>query len=697
MSSPHLLRSIDSCQSAPFLHIRLFFLFSALLFLCYANTYHAAWQLDDKPNILANGRIQITELSAEKIWQSMTAKPGSGGFYRPVACVSLALNWFFGGDIVFGYHVVNFLIHLATSWTLFLTLCALFQAPKLKGNYSYNQSIFIAGTAAIFWAVNPVQTQAVTYIVQRMASMAAMFAVLSLYCYLKARIETNNKRKRNCFLLISLAFYVLGFLSKENVFLLPLSIPVIEVLFFSDQFLKSAKTKILIIGGLFICICVFFGFLIRPDGIDFIFNYYENRPFTIMERVLTEQRVLLFYLSLLLYPSPSRLSIDHDVLISSSLFEPWTTAAAICGNAILILGALKFRRKFPFLSLAILFFYLNHIVESTVVPLELVFEHRNYLPSVFLFLPIAQTAGFWVERGYSNKRLLTLTIVLLCIIIGLKGFATFTRNKVWKTEQSLWLDAMAKAPKSARPVATVAILLAWGDHPTPAKLRKALELTERSLSLRMARKLEAEQLGNMASIYDKLGQTEQAIIYYQKALAVAPKKVNNRYNYAKVLIGSGHFESARSELKIILDEGSVHADYLLLLGFTDLWLGETDRALPLLRRALKLSPNRPDILLSIGNCLSSMGYYDRARLFLGLSEKVGGRDVVVSLNRVQNEIFSGDLAKAREAFLRATRLFPLPKILDVLDLSNRSYRSVPLNRQRLKSFIKSEMPLFIFP
>ena len=108
----------------------LFLLFCLILLVSYSNSFQSSWQLDDKPNILKNNRIQLTELSLKQFWQALHAQPGgSDGLYRPVACISLALNWFFGQDKVLGYHIVNFLIHCSTAWLLFLTIRTLFSDP----------------------------------------------------------------------------------------------------------------------------------------------------------------------------------------------------------------------------------------------------------------------------------------------------------------------------------------------------------------------------------------------------------------------------------------------------------------------------------------------------------------------------------------------------------------------------------------
>ncbi len=671
--------------------LRLFILFAVILLASYANSFDAAWQLDDKPNILTNQRLQMSALTPEQVLQSMTAKPGSGGFYRPVACLTLALNWLIGQNDVTGYHIVNFIIHLGTAWLLMLTIRVLLLTPRLKGRYPDGQDLLIAAVAGLLWALNPVQTQAVTYIVQRMASLAALFAVAALYFYLKARLASRASR-RNCFFALALGSFLLGLLSKENVVLLPLSVPLLEYLLFPAAWLQKKSYKRIAVGVfLSVCLCVAAGLLLRADSIDFMINYYANRPFTMGERLLSQQRILLFYLSLLFFPAPWRLSIEHDIVLSTSLFSPWTTAVAIATHGLLIGGALYIGRKKPLPALAILFFYLNHLVESTVLPLELIFEHRNYLPSVFLFLPVALAVNYLVIKWRDDRKRMIATVLATALLFGCLGYATYARNRVWRTEQSLWLDALAKAPNSARPMATLAILMAWGEYPSGAKIRKAIELTERTLSLRMARNLEAEQLGNMASLYAKLGQADQAIAYYHKALAVAPDRVMNRYNLAKTLVGKGQFQSARAELETILNQGAVHADYFLLLGFTDLWQNKPEQALPLLQKALKLAPMRPDILLAIGNNYGAMGYHARARWFLRQAEKAGGQDLIVALNRLQNALAAEDMTLARKVLQRMLGRYALGRIYDALLPSADRYRHAPLQYQYLRAFISAEI------
>ncbi len=229
----------------------LVFLFFLIL-LTYGNTFDASWHLDDYQNITQNQHLhKIKDLNFSTVWDSLHS-PVSQRIFRPVAMLSFAFNWYVGSDHVVGYHIVNLIIHLLTAFFLYLTIFNLLNAPNRKATYQKSAG-FIALLAAVLWAIHPIQTQAVTYIVQRMASMAAMFYVFSLYCYIKARLDSSKKYRIILFLGCGLSF-LLGLGSKENAVTLPIALGLIEVLFFQD--LNDRRTRRicfrgLIAGGMF--------------------------------------------------------------------------------------------------------------------------------------------------------------------------------------------------------------------------------------------------------------------------------------------------------------------------------------------------------------------------------------------------------------------------------------------------------------
>ena len=223
-----------------------FTLLVLLIFLIYSNTFHAAWHLDDKPNILDNDRLHISDLAPRSLWNTFFAKKESGQneFYRPLPSLSFALNWYVGQDNTFGYHLVNIAIHATTAFILYLTTFSLLLAPKLTGRFSGPDVHFIALLSSVLWAVNPIQIQAVTYIVQRMAAMATMYYLLAIYFYVRGRLA-RRPMIQVLFYLGCLVSFLFALMSKENALILPASLCLVEFIFFQDAIgIKKIKTHL---------------------------------------------------------------------------------------------------------------------------------------------------------------------------------------------------------------------------------------------------------------------------------------------------------------------------------------------------------------------------------------------------------------------------------------------------------------------
>jgi tetratricopeptide (TPR) repeat protein len=585
-----------------------------IVVLIYLNTFNASWHLDDRLNILNNKGLHITNLQPDSLIRTFFTSPDSGGtitnrLYRPIPCLTLAINWYFGKDEVFGYHVVNIFIHILTAYLLFLTILNLLKSPNLKNHYQGKEN-FIAFLTAVLWAVNPVQVQAVTYIVQRMASMAAMFYILGIYFYVKTRISQYPLNR--ILLLFSCAFsFIFALGSKENTVTFPLALLFIEIICFQDLSSKRVRSALFvgsIAGGVLL---VVFGMWLFVSGNPFlIIEGFQSRPFSLYERLLTEPRIVLFYLSLIFYPLPNRLSIEHDITLSTSLFEPWNTLPAILFHLVLIGIGLTQIKKRPLLALAILFFYLNHVIESTIIPLELVFEHRNYLPSLFLFLPVA--AGFkWLLDIYQEKNRVFRS-VLLCssvLIIFIIGAGTYIRNMAWATEKTLWEDAMHKAPNSHRPYHN----LAWAYYTKIGQYDKAIELYQKSLDLRTNNKFaNPTALSNLALLYVEKKNYRKATELWQTALERLPDDEVIRHRYVIGLIEMKNWDAALDNLNLLMTRHPAHFDYNHLKGYVLLNQNQYDVALKYFEQCLNLVAENQQALLGAGICNNLMGHYERA-------------------------------------------------------------------------------------
>ena len=616
-------------------------LFFLLVFCVYSNTFQSSWHLDDYGNIVNNKRLHLTDLSPQSLYKSFFAHPlHPGKLYRPVACLTLALNWYWGAGDVRGYHLVNMVIHVLTVIFLFLALLKLFESPHLKDKYQ-KQAYTISLLATLLWVLNPIHTQAVTYIVQRMAAMAAMFYILSIYFYVRARTNDVFMGRLWNYVGCGISFgLALG--SKENAATLPLAIILVEFIFFQD--LSQARTTKAFVGIITASAVIIFlaGVLFFLNGNPLSLLNYGSREFSPLQRLLTEPGIIIFYLSQIFYPVPTRLSIEHDVTIATSLWDPWYTLPSILIVVTLIGYGLAQMRKRPILSFAILFYFLNHIIESTVIGLELVFEHRNYLPSLFLFWPVAVACVKLLDyyRDHQPRMRFILLSFLICLLIGL-GSATYIRNLAWQNERSLWEDAMQKAPGRARP----AFNLARFYYKPSGQLDTALGLYEKALMLNSPSPNYTEALtyNAMAAIYNLKKDYKKVIALLNKSLSALPKFEAAQYNLVLVSAKVRDWDQATETVDLLISEHPRNSYYLYLKGALLNQQNQPEGALKYLRSALRINPKDKMIMAAIGQSFSMVGNYQRAEWFYRQAQRIAPRDIATYFCLIENRLNAGDV------------------------------------------------------
>ncbi|SPF50163.1 Tetratricopeptide TPR_2 repeat protein [Syntrophobacter sp. SbD1] len=369
--------------------------------------------------------------------------------------------------------------------------------------------------AAAVWALSPLQTSAVTYLVQRMASIQALFFTLSVACFIKARLLSGDKKRSAIFFFFLCALSSLcSFLSKENSAVLPVALAITDIWFFDSAWLKKAwalcrKTgwKVRAATAAALLSSSFYAFaVVLPE----LLSGYAKRDFNLIERLLTEGRAVVWYMSLLLWPNPARLSMDHEVEISTSLLSPLTTLPSLLVIGALIFLAIRFRRRFPVITFGIAWFFLNLVIESTIIPLELVFEHRLYLPSIGFYLSITailvtvfrQAARRLPEAEFAKAACSSLLIVAACLTL-----LTFSRNGAWEDPVTIHYDAVAKAPNSPRANSDFANVLCTVD-----RYEDAIKYAERSIELgRKGRETDALAQNAITIALIKLGRIDEAI------------------------------------------------------------------------------------------------------------------------------------------------------------------------------------------
>jgi len=365
----------------------------------------------------------------------------SGPTGRPISLASFYLNdisW--KGAYPSEFIQTNIYIHLLNGVLVFWFFLKLGNKLKLHNKIH----IFITLFASAFWLLHPMQSTTVLYVIQRMTELSATFMLTGMIFYLYGREQLNNKPMLGLSMLfigtgISL---ILALLSKENGILLVGYILVIEYFLLRPLGQKPAKYfNIWFIPAViipFITILVYLGLHTNPNNFSF-------RDFSLTERLLTEPRILFDYLYHILIPDMSYFSLFHDdYKISNNLFTPLTTLPAILGIIILIGTAFYLRKKVPVIAFAIAWFFVGHLIESTVLPLELYFEHRNYLP----MLGIGFALAWYLADLFFKQKLLVSLIVT--VVLGLNTFILYQNTSLWGKPLELSVSWIKAHPHSER-------------------------------------------------------------------------------------------------------------------------------------------------------------------------------------------------------------------------------------------------------
>jgi len=552
-----------------------------ILVCIYSNSFQAGWHLDDYANIVDNANIHLQTLTWETITKTFKGmEPSSGGMIRPLAYLSFALNYFFHSTDVIGYHVINFAIHYLSAVFLYLLLRNTLRLPRLQIAYG-NAGGAITLLAVVLWAAHPIQVTAVTYIVQRMTSLATLFYLMGMYCYVKAR-TTNIKTGAAGYLVLTGLATLGACACKENAVMLPISLFLYDLILIQPR-LPKKWPKILVL------VLVPFGLMIliswQLTDLDKILDGYKDRPFSWQERLLTEPRVIWYYVSLILYPASFRFTLLHDFELSKSLLTPWTTLPAIVGLIMLVLVAIIVTRRKPLIAYAVYFFLLNHLIESSFIPLELVFEHRNYLPSTFLFVPLAVGIVFLLDYFAYHKVIQSLIVLGVVFLIAAQGHTVYYRNSIWVDELRLWRDNVQKAPRLHRPHHNLgkALMVDGRMEEALAEMQAALAAKP---GARVGQKYTTHH--NLGVYYMYYEQYSEALDHFTKTLEYIPHHPPTYHDIAKIMLYQNRLPEAHQYIIQAIKRCQDCLDFHLTHSLILLKTGDADGALAAVARASRL-------------------------------------------------------------------------------------------------------------
>lgn len=571
--------------------------------LVYSNTFDASFHLDDFSNIVQNESLR----DLGRWW------PPSGR--RWLGYLTFALDYSVGGLDVFGYHLVNVAIHVCNGLLVFWLAAATLRTPALRtaeaGPLTRRHLPVAAG---LIFAVHPLATQAVTYIVQRFTSLATLFFLLSLASYGEARLSLEADRRSK---LRAWLFYVASVVAaagamktKEISFTLPVVAVVYEMLFF-----RSGRKLLLVAPLAATALLVPLGLAGVGESLSDVLGdtsrfAAETRDIPRSVYLLTESRVVVTYLRLLLFPVGQ--NFDHDVALSRSLAEPGVlfALAVLAGLAIAAVAVLARARRENqaagvLVFFAVAWFFVTLAVESSVIPIrDVMFEHRVYLPSAGAAIGIAAALLWAVERLRFRSPPALQCAAALVIFAGPLAGATYARNSVYEDDLTLWSDVVSKSPGKAR--AHDELGLAYKDK---GRLEDAIREYREAIRLDPELALAHNHLG---SAYQERGQLDAAIREYRAALRFAPGLAEAHLNLGLAHGERGERDDELREYReaVRLAPGLAEAHMDLGAAYAERHL--LDDAIRELRETIRLDPGRSAAHINLGLAYETKGELDAA-------------------------------------------------------------------------------------
>ncbi len=612
--------------SSPKFHL---LILSFFIFWSYSNTFQSPFVLDDFHSFIEDPNLYLKNFSIDTLKQLADTKFGT---LRVIPLATFALDHYLMNGSIAQYHITNIAIHLLVTFTFFFFIKALLSTPKGEKSLFIIDNRFYIVFATVLWSLNPIQTNAVTYVVQRMTSIATLFYLSSITLYINGRIN-HKPIKKKLFYIFSVIAAILAFLSKENTATLPFALLLVEFLFISPAGLGSFIKKLKWYHYSVIVILLLTLLPLLETPLNYILKGYDTRHFTLSERLLTESRIILHYISLLMLPLPGRMNLEYDIALSTSFLSPPTTIFSIVVLCLLLFFAFHLRKRIPLLSFGIIWFFLNLLIESSMVPLELAFEHRLYLPSAGFFLALIALLDYGFARlqfRKSRQEINTLFVVGMIILSSCSSLLTTVRNNDWRDSHSIYYDCIKKAPNKPRAYTNLGVVLGReGKH------EESIKVSEKAILLgRSKYENHFKTANNIIAAHIKQQKYEDAINQGEKYLRDAPQDTD-RAGFAKFMsnLGFAYYKTGRySEAMTNFAIGFAHENqksnnYLLARMVNTLLAAYDDEES---RKELNLGDyqiaKESAVALRMAPLMMDLRAYDEADKFLEMVKKLAPRN-----------------------------------------------------------------------
>lgn len=555
--------------------------------LAYQNSFTGAFVFDDVPAILENPTIH----RLWPVWQALNP-PHKGSTTvegRPILNLSLAINYAWDGTRVWGYHALNLAIHILAGLTLLGIVRRTLLQPPLRERFGM-AAVPLALAIAVIWVVHPLQTESVTYVVQRAESMMALFYLLTLYCAIRA-VESDPP---NVWYALCVGSCLLGMACKEVMVSAPVTVLLYDRTFLAGTFAGAWRRR----WRLYLSLAatwILLGYLVVTTG---------NRGGTAgvgtgmawQAYALTQLPAIAHYLRLAVWPRP--LVFDYGTGLANHIGE--IVPGALIVSAIVI-GTLVAVRRWPAVGFLGAWFLVILAPSSSVVPVatETIAEHRMYLPLAAVIAMVVLSAFEIGKRLFNKQQGMTVAWVASGSVVAAFTFMTMQRNQDYLSEVTIWQDTVAKRPNNLRAHYDLAHALAQRG-----RLPEAIAQYEQALRINPNN---ADAHNNLGAALKDMGRLPDAIGEYEQALRIKPEFAEAHNNLAVALMKQGSLPEAIREceqaLRLKPDLAVAHHNLANAL-FQE---GKVSEAIGEYEQVLRINPDYAEAHNNLGVALQRQG------------------------------------------------------------------------------------------
>jgi len=553
--------------------------------LAFYGTLHSPFHYDDLHAIVENPHIKDLGKFQEKVGLQNV-------FNRSVLLLSFSINQHFGKLEVFGYHLINILIHILTSILWFFLVKKLLRIEPIEKRFLKGNLPLLCSAIHL---LNPLNIQAVTYISSRSSLLATFFYLLAFYIlvhFKKPDKERTSKIKFLIFVFLFLIILFLGFATKEIVVSFPLM--AITFLWLSTT-QENRKHLIPQIASILFILISFLAYRYLQQGNLFLLKAdptsgETNRFLYLLNQI---QVVVGYYLLKLL--APFSLNFEPDIVLYKTWFHwDWFVSLIV----LLSIWIAIFKQNSVLIKFGAVWFFITLLPTSSFIPLkQLATEHRTYLPSLGFSLILG-----WIFLNLKSHRIISQ--VLFIIFILLISLLTLNRSLDFRSEISLWEDTAKKSPRKALVQNNLATAYMGADE-----LEKAKAALDTALSIEPS---QIDSHVNLGHIAGRKKNWKMAIEKFDLGIALGTKKADTFYYSGFARNNLGKYEEAIPYFKKAITIKPFNADYHFDLGNSYQNLNQFDDALLHFRKALEIDPSHYKAHNNMGTIFWKIGEFDKA-------------------------------------------------------------------------------------